>query len=70
MATIRQYDGAYKKWNKFLMEHGKRNWVSDEYFVCKYLRSLEAKDLGERSVNQFLAIMSLIDDLKGSRKNK
>ena len=64
-ATIRQYDGAYRKWKTFLEKEGRTSWVSDELTICKYLRELEKKKLGEGSVTQFLAMMTLMGDLRG-----
>ena len=65
-STIMQYNGAYKKWKRFLEDQGRRYWTTEEVLVCKYLKELEARGLGEGVVNQYFAMMTLMEELKGA----
>ena len=61
--TIKQYNGAYKKWVQFV-KYESGDCLVDEGLVCKYLSSLEENGASEGSVNQFMAMMSMLNEVQ------
>ena len=61
--TIKQYNGAYKKWVQFV-KYESGDCPLGEGLVCKYLISLEKNGVGEGSVNQFMAMMSVLNEVQ------
>ena len=64
VATMKQYGGAYRKWNRFLKQWRRVTCGATGELVCSYL--IENGE-GEGAVSQFLVMIGFLSELQGHK---